>query len=165
MEGFSHYIVSFKPFPSSTCLSFNLTLKCICHIEQLFWLSVSSGWKHYSKVFSTLIGQKSCCSAFNAVVAAFPKIFLCPYHLLTHLKSIFIARISWKITQVKRISTWLTFVRSEEDDPFGLLPLTLSLHDHSLWGLSRHLLLLGRIPISKWGLRPNTKVQAFAPHP
>ena len=97
------------------------------------------------------------------MVAAFPKIFLCPYHLLTHLKSIFVAGISWKITQVKRMPTWLTFVRSEEDDPLGLLPSTLSLHDHSLWGLSIHLLLLGRIPISKWGLRPNTKVQAFAP--
>ena len=43
------------------------------------------------------------------------------------------------------------------------MPSTLSLHDHSLWGLSSHLLLLGRIPISKWGLRPNTKVHAFAP--
>ena len=97
------------------------------------------------------------------MVAAFPKIFVCPYHFLTHLKSIFVTGISWKFTQVKRMPTWLTFVRSEEDDPLGLLPSTLSLHDHSLWGLSSHLLLLGRIPISKWGLRPNTKVQAFAP--
>ena len=59
--------------------------------------------------------------------------------------------------------TWLTFVRSEEDDTLGLLSSTLSLHNHSLWGLFSHLLLLGRIPISKWGLRPSTKVQAFAP--
>ena len=59
--------------------------------------------------------------------------------------------------------TWLTFVRSEEDDTLRLLSSTLSLHNHSLWGLFSHLLLLGRIPISKWGLRPNTKVQAFAP--
>ena len=57
--------------------------------------------------------------------------------------------------------TKLTFVRSEEDDPFGLLLLTLSSHNHSLWGLSSRLLFLGCIPISKWGLRPNTKVQAF----
>ena len=97
------------------------------------------------------------------MVAAFPKIFLYPYHLLMYLKSIFVAGISWKITQVKRMPTWLTFVRSEEDDPLGLLPSTLSLHDHLLWGLSSHLLLLRRIPISKWGLRSNTKVQAFAP--
>ena len=59
--------------------------------------------------------------------------------------------------------TWLTFVRSEEDDPLGLLPLTLSLHDYLLWGFSSYFLLLGRIPISKWGLRPNIKVQAFVP--
>ena len=97
------------------------------------------------------------------MVAAFPKIFLYPYHFLTRLKSIFIAGISWKITQVNRMPTWLIFVRSEEDDPLGLLPSTLSLHDHLLWGISSHLLLLGRIPISKWGLRPNIKVQAFAP--
>ena len=58
---------------------------------------------------------------------------------------------------------WLTFVRSEEEDPLRLLPSTISLHDHSLWGLFSCLFLLGRIPISKWGLRPNTKVQAFAP--
>ena len=97
------------------------------------------------------------------MVAAFPKIFLCPYHFLAHLKSILVTGISWKITQVKRMLIWLTFVRSEEEDHLGLLPSILSLHDHSLWGLSSCLLLLGHIPIDKWGLRPNTKVQAFAP--
>ena len=97
------------------------------------------------------------------MVATFPKIFLCPYHLLSHLKFIFIAGISWNITQVKRMPTRLTFVRSKENDPLGLLPLTFSLHNQSLWDFSSHLLLLGRIPISKWDLRPNTKVQAFAP--
>ena len=59
--------------------------------------------------------------------------------------------------------TRLTFVRFEENDPLGLLPSIFSLHNQSLWGLSSHLLFLGRIPISKWDLRPNTKVQAFAP--
>ena len=108
-------------------------------------------------------GQESCCCAFNTVVVAFPKIFMCPYYLLTHLKFISVAGISCKITQVKRMPTRLTFVRSEENDPLGLLPSTFSLHNQSLWGLSNHLLLLGRIPISKWDLRPNTKVQAFAP--
>ena len=85
------------------------------------------------------------------------------YHFLTHLKSTFVVGISWKIIQVKRMLIWLTFVRSEEDDPLGPLPSNLSLHDHPLRGLSNHLLLLGRILIGKWGLRPNTKVQAFAP--
>ena len=88
---------------------------------------------------------------------------MCPYHLLTHLKFIFVAGITWKIIQVKRMPTWLTFVRFEENEPLRLLPSTFSLHNQSLWGLSSHLLLFGRILISKWDLRPNTKVQAFAP--
>ena len=61
------------------------------------------------------------------------------------------------------MSTWLTFVKSEEADPFRLLSSTLSLHDHLLWSFSSHLLFLGRIPISKWSLKPNIKVQVFAP--
>ena len=81
-----------------------------------------------------------------------------------HLKSIFVAGISWKITQVKQNLTWLTFVKSEEDDPLELVPSNISLHDHPLWGLSKHFLLLGHILVSKWSLRPNIKVQAFAPH-
>ena len=92
----------------------------------------------------------------------FPKIFLYPYHFLTRLKSIFIVGISWKINQVNRMIAWLTFVRSEENDPLRPRPSTLSWHDYRLWDLPSHLLLLGRIPISKWGLRPNIKVQAFA---
>ena len=93
----------------------------------------------------------------------FPKIFLYPYHLRTRLKSIFIVGISWKITQVTRMPAWLIFVRSEEDDPLRPQPSTLSWRDHLFWDLPSHLLLLGRIPISKWGLRPNIRVQAFAP--
>ena len=79
------------------------------------------------------------------------------------LKSIFVVGISWKITQVKQKLTWLTLVRSEEDNPLGSLPTNISLHELSLWGLSKYLLLLGLIFVSKWGLRPNIKVQAFAP--
>ena len=52
---------------------------------------------------------------------------------------------------------------SEEDNPLGPLPTNISLHDHPLWGLSKHLLLLGRIFVSKWDLRPNIKVQTFTP--
>ena len=59
--------------------------------------------------------------------------------------------------------TLLTFVRSEKADPLRLLPSTLSLHDQLQWGFSRHLLLLRCISTSKWGLRPNIKVQVFAP--
>ena len=58
---------------------------------------------------------------------------------------------------------WLTFVKFEEDDPLEPRSSTLSWRDHLFWDLPSHLLVLGRIPISKWGLRPNIKVQAFAP--
>ena len=58
---------------------------------------------------------------------------------------------------------WLIFIRSEEDDPFGPRPSTISWRNHQFWDLPSYLLLLGRIPISKWGLRPNIRVQAFAP--
>ena len=84
--------------------------------------------------------------------------------ILAHLKSIFVAGISWKVTQVKPKFTWLTFVRSEEYDPFGLVSFNISLYNHLLWGLFQHFLLFGRILVSKWGLSPNTKSQVFAPH-
>ena len=44
------------------------------------------------------------------------------------------------------------------------MPSNISLYSYPLWGLFKHLLLLGRILVSKWGLRPNIRVQAFAPH-
>ena len=62
--------------------------------------------------------------------------------------------MSWKLTQVKQKLTWLTFVRFEDDNPLEPVPSNIS----------KHLLLLGRILVSKWGLRPNIRVQAFAPH-
>ena len=94
----------------------------------------------------------------------FPKIFPCSYPFFTPLKPIIVAEMSWKLTQVKQKLTWLTFVRSEEDNPFGSVPSNISLYGNPLWGLSKHLLLLGRILVSKWGLRLNIRVQAFAPH-
>ena len=70
----------------------------------------------------------------------------------------------WKITQVKQKLTWLTFVRSEEDNPLGPVSSNIFLHDHPLWGTSKHFLLLERILVSKRGLKPNIRAQAFAPH-
>ena len=81
-----------------------------------------------------------------------------------HLKSIFIAGTSWKVTQVKTKFTLLTFVRSEEGDSLGLVLLNISLFVHLLWGLPKRFLLLGRTLVSNWGLRSNVKVQVFAPH-
>ena len=72
--------------------------------------------------------------------------------------------MSWKLTQVKQKLTWLTFVRFEEDNPFELVPSNISLHGYPLRGLSKHLLLLEHILVSKWGLRPNIRVRAVAPH-
>ena len=57
----------------------------------------------------------------------FPQIFLCSYLFPIHLKSIFTAGASWKVTQVKTKFTLLTFVKSEEDDLFGLMPLNIYL--------------------------------------
>ena len=163
MEGFSRYIDFSKPFPSSTCLSSNPALKYLS-----YWASFLTfcEWQWLKTLFRGLLHINA---ARKAVVhlmrwwQLFPKIFLYPYHLLTHLKSIFIIGISWKSTQVNRMLAWLTFVRSEENDPLGPRPSTLSWQDYRLWDLPSHFLLLGRIPISKWGLRPNIKVQAFAP--
>ena len=69
-----------------------------------------------------------------------------------------------RLPKSRRSSLWLTIVRSEEDNPLGLVPLNISLFDHLLWGLSKRFLLLGRILVSSWGLRPYKKVQVFAPH-
>ena len=166
MEGFSRYIVSSKPFPSSTCLSSNPALKYLSYwvsflaFCERYWLKILfRGLLHINVV------RKDVAVHLIRWWQLFPKIFLYPYHLLTHLKSIFIVRISWKITQVNRMPAWLTFVRSKEDDPLGPRPSTLSWHDHLFWDLPSHLLLLGCIPISKWGLRPNIRVQTFSPTP
>ena len=79
------------------------------------------------------------------------------------MKSIFTAGASWKVTQVKTKFTLLTFVRSEEDDPLGLMLLNIHLLYYLLWGLSQCFLLLGRVIISEWDFKPNTKAQVLAP--
>ena len=73
------------------------------------------------------------------------------------------AGTSWKVIQVKMKFTLLTFVRSEEDDPLGLMSLNISLFVQLLWGFPKHFFLLGRTLTSKWGFKPNTKAQALAP--
>ena len=80
-----------------------------------------------------------------------------------HLKSIFTTGVSWKVTQVKTKFTLLTFVRSEEDDPLGLMPLNICLLYHLLWGLSQYFLLPGRVIVSEWGFKPSAKAQVLAP--
>ena len=92
----------------------------------------------------------------------FPQIFLCSYPFPVHLKSIFTTRASWKVTKVKTKFTLLTFVRSEEDDPLGLMPLNIYLLYYLLWGISQCFLLLGRVIISEWDFKPNAKTQVLA---
>ena len=79
----------------------------------------------------------------------FPKIFIYPYLLCTCLKSILIVGVSWKIAQVTQVLTRLIFVRFEEGNLLEPQPSTLSLLDYLFWDIPSHLLLLGRIPISK----------------
>ena len=93
----------------------------------------------------------------------FPQIFSCSYPFPVHLKFIFTAGASWKVTQVKTKFTLLTFVRSEEDDPLGLMPLNIYLLYHLLWGLSQCFLLLRCVIVSEWGFKPNAKAQILAP--
>ena len=81
-----------------------------------------------------------------------------------HLKSIFIAGTFWKVTQVKMKFTLLTFVRSEEDDPLGLMLVNISLFVQLLWGFPKRFFLLGRTLASKLGFRLNTEAQALTPH-
>ena len=92
----------------------------------------------------------------------FPKIFLYPYPLRMCLKSILIVGVSWKIAQVTWMLARLIFVRFEEGNLLGPQLSTLSLCDYLFWGFPSHFLLLGRIPISKQGLKLNVQIQAFA---
>ena len=93
----------------------------------------------------------------------FSQIFLCSYPFLVYLKSIFTVGTSWKVIQVKTKFTLLTFVRSEEDDPFGIMPSNIYLLYYLLWGLSQYFLLLGRVIVSECGFKPNAKAQVLAP--
>ena len=79
------------------------------------------------------------------------------------MKSIFTAGASWKVTQVKMKFTLLTFVKFEEDDPLGLMPLNIYLLYYLLWSLSQCFLLLRCVIINKWDFKPNVKAQVLAP--
>ena len=150
MEGLSHYIEFSKSSPSYSCSSSNPALKYMSY--QAYFLALCE-WQWLRTLFRGLFHI----NAVRKVTAVhlmrwwqlFPKIFMYPYLLRMCLKSILIVRVSWKIIQVTRMPTRLIFVRSEEGVLLGSRPSTLSRRDYLLWGLSSHLLLLGRIPISK----------------
>ena len=159
MEGLLHYIELSKSSPLYSCSSSNPTLKYVSYQASSLtlcgrqWLRpLLKGLLHINAV------RKVAAVHLMRWWQFFPKIFLYPYLLRTCLKSILIVRVSWKITQVTRMLARLIFVRSEEGNLLGPQPSTLSLRDYLFWGLPSHLLILGRIPISKQGLRPNIKI-------
>ena len=59
--------------------------------------------------------------------------------------------------------TWLTFVKSEESNSLEPIPFNIFMHYHLLWGISQRFLLLGRVIVSEWGFKPNTKASSFGP--
>ena len=137
----------------------------IYHVEQIFL--VFCGRQQLKVLFRCLLhinaARKAALVHLMRWQQFFPQIFPCSYPFPVHLKSIFIAGVSQKVTQVKTKFTLLTFVRSEKDDPLGLMPLNISLFVQLLWGFPKRFFLLGRTLTSKWGFRPNTEAQALAP--
>ena len=93
----------------------------------------------------------------------FPQIFLCSYPFPVHLKSIFIAGVSWKVIQGKTKLTLLTYVRSEKDNPLGPTPLDIYLLYYLLRGLFPCFLLLRRIIIKVWGSSPTQRLKFLPP--
>ena len=164
MEDLSHYIEFSKSFPSYSYSLSNSALKYVSY--QAFSLALCER-QWLRPLFRALLhinaARKVAVVHLMRWQQLFPKIFLYPYLLRMCLKSIFIVGVSWKITQVTRMLARLIFVRFEEGNLLEPQPSTLSLCDYLFCGLSSHLLLLGRIPINKQGLRPNIKIQAFAP--
>ena len=164
MEGLSNYIEFSKPSPSYSYSSSNPALKYVSYqasslalCERQWLRSLFGGLLHINAA------RKVAAVHLMRWWQLFSKIFLYLYLLHTCLKFILIVGVSWKITQVTRMLARLIFVWSEEGNLLRPQPSTLSLRDYLFWGLPSHLLLLGRIPISKQGLRPNIKIQAFAP--
>ena len=163
-EGSFTYIEFSKSSPSYSCSSSNPALKYVSYqasslalCEQQWLRSLFKGLLHIN------VARKVAAMHLMRQWQLFPKIFLYPYLLRTCLKSILIVEVSWKITQVTQMLARLIFIRSEESNLLGPQPSILSLRDYLFWGLPSHLLLLERIPINKQSLRPNIKIQVFAP--
>ena len=103
----------------------------ICLIKHLLWLSVNgSGWDYTVQGSSPhKCSQKSCCSAFNAMVAAFLldiSAFL-PY---SHLPEVY--PYHWKLLEghLSRPGTCLTGIRPIQK---GQPPQTSALHPFLTW--------------------------------
>ena len=80
---------------------------------------VFNGWQQLKVLFRGLLhinaAKKAAVVHLMQWQQLFSQKFLCSYPFLVHLKSIFTAGASWKVTQVKTKFTLLTIVRSEEN--------------------------------------------------
>ena len=104
MEGLSHYIESSKSFPSYTCSSSNPVLKYVSYRASSLALCDRQWLKTlFRGLLHINAARKAAAVHLMWWWQLFPKIFLYPYHLRIRLKSIFIAGISQKITQVNRM--------------------------------------------------------------
>ena len=73
-----------------------------CPIKHLLWLSVSCGSQGNTIQRSSphKCGQKSSCSALNAMVAGFPQIFLGYLHSRMFVRHVPIIGVSWRVTLI-----------------------------------------------------------------
>ena len=126
------YSISIFPIPSSWEVSYIIQLPLdhldptlvnylslylsICPIRHPLWLFMSCDCQGSTVQKSSphKCGQKSSCSAFNAVVAAFPQIFLSFYHSGTFMMHVPIIGASWKVTSIIKIHTGAIPSLSEE---------------------------------------------------
>ena len=164
MEDLSHYIEFSKSSSSYNCSSSNPALKYVSYQASSLALCKRQWLRPLFKgLLHINAARKVAAMHLMWWWQLFPKIFIYPYLLCTCLKSILIVGVSWKIAQVTQVLTRLIFVRFEEGNLLGPQPSTLSLLDYLFWDIPSHLLLLGRIPISKQGSKPNIQIQIFAP--
>ena len=119
----------------------------VCPIRHPLWLSMSCGSQGNTiQGFSPhKCGQKSSCSAFNAVVATFPYIFLSPHHPCTFTIHVTVTRSSWKITLFIRIHTRAIPSLSEEVFLLGLSSHSClaSFTRFYVWHIRHYSLVLG----------------------
>ena len=78
-----------------------------CPIKHTLWFSMSCGSQGsiVQRFSPHKCGQKSSCSAFNAVVAAFPQIFLDLLPSRIFMRYVPIIRVSLKVTLIARLHT------------------------------------------------------------
>ena len=138
MESLLHYI------PPWIILSLHLLLVCaftwvLVPSDILSGFSVSCGSQDNTVQGSSQhkCNQESSCSAFNAVVAVFPKIFLRSHHPWTFMIYIFIIGDSWKVIIIVRTCIWYIFIVSKET--FLLRPSSHRYYTHWVLGLKHSL--------------------------